>query len=90
MTNYHLISFCRKIQVKKQSASLKVITVRVDLDNPDPTYSHHIERILKNVYEKEIIPVEQLGNCLGARQYAQYSYHQKHFYPTKCKRTVYH
>lgn len=29
---------------------------------PDPTYSHHIERILKNVYEKGIIPVEQLGN----------------------------
>jgi hypothetical protein len=26
MTNYHPTSFCRKIQVKKQSASLKVIT----------------------------------------------------------------
>ena len=28
---------------------------------PDPTYSHHIERMLRNIYEKGVMPVEQLA-----------------------------
>lgn len=28
---------------------------------PDPTYSHHIERMLRTIYEKGVMPVEQLA-----------------------------